>query len=96
MSLVGPRPTVRQIIEQYPEGQTVRHSMRPGMTGLSQVSGNVLLSWPKRIEYDCCYIKKFNVLYDIKLLLKTVGIVLLGEDKFISDDDSMNNRNPSR
>jgi len=76
MSLVGPRPTVRQRVQEFREGQDVRLSMAPGLTGLSQVSGNVLLSWPRRIEYDCQYVQNFSLLLDINIILKTIIVVL--------------------
>ena len=95
MSIVGPRPTVRKIIEQYPERQEIRLSMRPGLTGISQVSGNVLLSWPRRIEYDCMYVKEFSIWKDIVIIFKTVLVVLIGEEKFISEADLKNHRNPN-
>lgn len=94
MSIVGPRPTVRQRVEEFPDGQEVRLSMSPGLTGLAQVSGNVLLSWPRRIEYDCQYVGEFNLLLDMKIILKTVLVVLFGEEKYISRDDLKNYRNP--
>ena len=94
MSLVGPRPTVRQRVEEFYEGQELRLQMRPGMTGISQVSGNVLLSWPRRIEYDCEYVKTFNVWKDIVILFKTVNVVIFGEEKYISKEDLEEYRNP--
>ena len=94
MSVVGPRPTVKQRVEEYAEGQKIRLSMRPGLTGVSQVSGNVMLSWPKRIEYDCEYVNKFTIWLDIKIIIRTIAVVIFGEEKFISDEDKRNNINP--
>ncbi len=94
MSLVGPRPTVQQRVQEYPNGQEVRLSMRPGMTGISQVKGNVLLSWQRRIEYDCQYVKDFNILLDLSIIFKTVGVVLFGEEKYISKEDLEKHKNP--
>lgn len=94
MSLVGPRPTVKQRIDEYSDGQEIRLSMRPGMTGISQISGNVLLSWPRRIEYDCRYVREFNIFLDLRILLNTIKVVLCGEEKFISDEDAVHNKNP--
>ena len=50
--------------------------MRPGITGLAQVKGRNNISWPKRIKYDIEYVKRFNILLDIKIILETVLIVL--------------------
>lgn len=82
MSLVGPRPTVIKQVEKYTPYQIQRLLMKPGMTGLAQVNGNISLSWNQRIDYDIEYINKFSILLDIKILLKTVAIVFLGEKRF--------------
>lgn len=82
MSLVGPRPTVVEQVAQYTPYQMQRLKMKPGMTGLAQVNGNITLSWEKRIDYDVEYIKKFSILLDFKILIKTIAIVILGEEKF--------------
>ncbi len=94
MSIVGPRPIVSQRIEEFNEGQELRLSMSPGLTGISQVNGNVLLSWPRRIEYDCQYVKDFSIWLDIKIILKTVKVILFGEEKYISEEDLKYHRNP--
>lgn len=94
MSIVGPRPTVPQRIEEFHEGQEIRLSMSPGLTGVSQVNGNVLLSWPRRIEYDCQYVKEFSLELDIQIILKTVKVVFFGEEKYISEEDLKYHRNP--
>lgn len=94
MSVVGPRPTVRQRVEEYRDGQDIRLSMRPGLTGISQVSGNVLLSWPRRIEYDCRYVRGFSLWLDAKIILKTLAVILLGEERFISPEDLKLHKNP--
>ncbi len=82
MSLVGPRPTVKEQTDLYNDYQRQRLKMRPGMTGLAQVNGNISLTWDERIEYDVEYVKKFSVLLDLKILVRTVGVVILGEDKY--------------
>lgn len=82
MSLVGPRPTLKNQINQYTAHQMERLKMTPGMTGLAQVNGNTSLPWEQRIEYDIEYINNFSLLLDLKILIKTIGIVSLGEEKF--------------
>ncbi|WP_271399283.1 sugar transferase [Salinicoccus roseus] len=82
MSLVGPRPTIEKQTKNYTHEQRKRLLMRPGMTGLAQVNGNISNSWEKRIEYDLQYIRNFNILLDSKIILKTFLIVLFGEEKF--------------
>ncbi len=85
MSMVGPRPTLKVQTDNYNDFQRQRLEMVPGMTGLAQVNGNIALSWEKRIEYDVKYVKEFSVWLDIKILFKTVLIVLFGEDKFVKE-----------
>ena len=68
--------------------------MRPGMTGLAQVRGNVLLSWSRRIQYDCEYVERFTVFLDLKILINTVGVILFGEEKYISENDLLRYKNP--
>lgn len=82
MSLVGPRPTVKEQTDQYNEFQRQRLKMRPGMTGLAQVNGNISLTWDERIEYDVDYVTNFSVLLDLKILCRTIAVVICGEDKF--------------
>lgn len=82
MSLVGPRPTVMQQVEKYSDFQRHRLDVRPGMTGLAQVNGNTALSWNERIIYDVNYVMNYSIWLDIKILFKTVFIVLFGEEKF--------------
>lgn len=82
MSLIGPRPTVKEQVDLYTPRQMHRLDMRPGMTGLAQVNGNTALSWEDRIEYDLEYIKKYSLLLDLKILVKTVLVVICGEEKF--------------
>ena len=82
MSLVGPRPTLKEQTDLYNDYQRQRLNMRPGMTGLAQVNGNISLTWDERIEYDVEYITNFSILLDLKILFKTVAVVICGEDKF--------------
>ena len=82
MSLVGPRPTIKEQTDLYNDYQRQRLKMRPGMTGLAQVNGNISLSWDERIKYDVEYVTNFSVLLDLKILFKTVGVVVFGEAKY--------------
>lgn len=84
MSLVGPRPTVMKQVQEYDDFQLRRLDVRPGMTGLAQVNGNVSLLWEDRIKYDVYYVDNLSFLMDLKILFKTVFIVILGEEKFIT------------
>ena len=82
MSLVGPRPTVKEQTDKYNDYQRQRLNMRPGMTGLAQVNGNISLTWDERFVYDIEYVNNFSVLLDVRILCKTVLVVIMGEEKF--------------
>jgi len=76
MSFVGPRPTLPYQIERYDERQKKRLLMRPGVTGWAQVNGRNELTWTEKIEFDVEYVEKFSLWFDIKILFRTVGVVL--------------------
>jgi undecaprenyl phosphate N,N'-diacetylbacillosamine 1-phosphate transferase len=76
MSLVGPRPTVAEDVARMDATQRRRCDVRPGITGLAQVSGSTALSWPERIKYDLQYVDNVSLLLDIQILLKTVALLL--------------------
>lgn len=82
MSLVGSRPTVIEQATKYDTFQRKRLDVVPGMTGLAQVNGNITLSWEDRIKYDVFYVENWSLMLDMKILFKTVAIVVLGENKF--------------
>lgn len=81
MAIVGPRPQlVRDMVFMTPQ-QRVRHSVRPGLTGLAQVSGRNNISWEEKFEYDLQYINSGITLWnDIKIIFMTVGKVFKRED----------------
>lgn len=82
MSLVGPRPCLRHTYAEMPEWAQKRAQVRPGITGLAQINGNIALSWEERWRYDVRYVETLSFFGDIKLILKTVAVVLLGEERF--------------
>ena len=75
MAVVGPRPQLVRDMVFMTEEQRVRHTVRPGLTGLAQCSGRNNMSWEKKFEYDLEYIKKITLFGDIKIMFKTVGKV---------------------
>lgn len=83
MSLVGPRPERVASLEDYDDETSKRLNMRPGMTGLAQVSGNIYLDLQDRYRFDVFYVENYSLLLDIKIILRTVGVVLFGEDRYI-------------
>jgi len=84
MSLVGPRPERIASLEDYDDEISKRLNMKPGMTGLAQVSGNIYLSLENRYKFDVYYVENFNVWLDLRIILRTIGVVLYGEEKFVN------------
>ena len=76
MSLVGPRPLLVEYKDLYSKEQFRRHEVRPGITGLAQVSGRNSLSWGDRFNLDIEYVDKYNLFIDTKILFMTVIKVL--------------------
>lgn len=72
MSIVGPRPLLVEYLELYNEEQKHRHDVRPGLTGLAQVSGRNSLTWEEKFKEDIQYIENISLIGDIKIILKTV------------------------
>lgn len=79
MSIVGPRPMLVYQMERCEGEELRRFEMRPGVTGLAQVKGRNNIRWPERIQYDLNYIKNFNVILDIEIIIKTIFIVFRKE-----------------
>lgn len=80
MSLVGPRPLLVRYLPYYTEEESKRHSIRPGLTGLAQVSGRNAITWEDKLALDIEYVEKRNFLLDMKIILKTVHKVFQGSD----------------
>ncbi len=89
MSIVGPRPTLPYQVENYDEHQKRRMEMRPGVTGWAQVNGRNDLTWSEKIEYDIEYIEKFNFLFDIAILFKTIAVVFKQEGIAFTKEDAI-------
>ncbi len=80
MSFIGPRPLLLRYLPYYTENEKKRHNVRPGITGLAQVSGRNYLNWKERLNYDVFYVENLSLILDIKIILKTVSKVLKGSD----------------
>jgi lipopolysaccharide/colanic/teichoic acid biosynthesis glycosyltransferase len=78
MSIVGPRPTVQVQVDRYTERQRGRLSVLPGLTGWAQIQGRASLPWSERIELDLWYVEHTSLALDIKILWRTVAMVLGG------------------
>jgi lipopolysaccharide/colanic/teichoic acid biosynthesis glycosyltransferase len=82
MSLIGPRPTLPVQVEQYTARQRGRLRVKPGITGWAQVNGRTSLPWSERIELDLYYIANRSLLLDLRILWRTVAIVLGGSGMY--------------
>ena len=80
MAIVGPRPLLVRYLPFYKPEERVRHSVRPGLTGLAQINGRNNLDWDERIGLDVQYVKKITFLGDLKIIFQTVGKVLRRSD----------------
>ena len=80
MSLIGPRPLLVEYLPYYTEEERLRHSVRPGLTGLAQVSGRNYLAWDKRLARDIEYVNHISFIMDVKIIIKTIMVVLKKED----------------
>ncbi len=85
MSIIGPRPLLVSYLPYYTEQEKLRHSVRPGLTGLAQVSGRNFLDWDRRLEKDVEYVKNLSFAMDLKVLWMTVQTVL-GHSEEVAED----------
>lgn len=76
MSLVGPRPLLPRYLPYYNARERLRHRMRPGITGLAQVSGRNAIGWDARLELDAQYVEQFSIARDLQILWRTAAVVL--------------------
>ena len=80
MSFVGPRPQLAEFLPYYTEAEKVRHSVRPGFTGLAQVHGRNSLEWKKRFELDAEYVERVSFWLDLKIMFLTVVTLFRGDN----------------
>ena len=86
MSFVGPRPLLVRYLPWYTEREKRRHEVRPGLTGLAQVSGRNFIGWDKRLDLDVRYADRITFLGDLRILIKTIHNVLCQEDVAVDTD----------
>lgn len=82
MSLIGPRPERLESLNEYDSEISKRLDVRPGMTGLAQVSGNIYIDLSDRYTYDVYYVENYTLRLDIRILVRTLGVVIFGEEKY--------------
>ena len=80
MSIVGPRPLLVRYLPFYKKEERIRHSVRPGLTGLAQINGRNNLSWDDRLALDIRYVKTISFANDLKIIYMTIRKVLNRSD----------------
>lgn len=90
MSFIGPRPLLVRYLPYYTEREHHRHNVRPGITGLSQVSGRNNLKWDERLEMDVKYVEELCFLLDLRIALNTVKKVFGQENIVVVMDPTVN------
>src|SRR5699024_1613717 len=96
MSIVGPRPLLINYLPYYREEERKRHSVRPGLTGLSQVNGRNLLEWDRRLELDVKYVNSLSFQTDIMIIIYTIRNVLVRKDIVVGEQHVMENLDVER
>jgi lipopolysaccharide/colanic/teichoic acid biosynthesis glycosyltransferase len=81
MDFVGPRPLLPHTIHALGEAGRIRGLVRPGLTGLAQVSGNTLLTVEEKLRYDLWYVGNRSAALDAQILMHTIGVVIAGEKR---------------
>ncbi|QDO94300.1 sugar transferase [Formosa sediminum] len=87
MSLIGPRPLLVKYLPYYTEEEKIRHTVRPGITGLAQISGRNSIGWDDKLAKDIEYVKNLSFKTDLIILFKTVEKVVKGSDINLSPDE---------
>ena len=89
MSIVGPRPLLVSYLPYYSEKERLRHSVRPGLTGLAQVSGRNFIDWDRRLAKDVEYVENLSFRMDMKVLWMTVQTVLGHTEEVAQDTNAV-------
>lgn len=89
MSLVGPRPLLMKYLPLYTAEQARRHEVRPGITGWAQVNGRNAISWEEKFHYDCWYVDNHSILIDLKIIFRTLAVIVEKKDIDASSGETM-------
>ena len=89
MSFIGPRPLLTSYLKLYSKEQAIRHEVRPGFSGLSQINGRNSITWEEKFSYDIKYVKERNLCLDLKILFITIFKVLRRDGIYTKDGSEM-------
>ena len=92
MALIGPRPLLVEYLPYYTERERMRHSVRPGITGYTQVHGRNNLGWDERLEMDVYYVENLSLLLDLKIFFRTIYNVLARKDVQVITGDQISSK----
>ena len=92
MALIGPRPLLVEYLPYYTERGRMRHSVRPGITGYTQVHGRNNLGWDERLEMDVYYVENLSLLLDLKIFFRTIYNVLARKDVQVITGDQISSK----
>ena len=96
MSLIGPRPLLLRYLPYYTDKERLRHSVRPGITGLAQINGRNSVKWDERLAFDVEYVKSVSLKIDIKILYKTLLKIIVSEGIVVDPESIMKNLDDER
>lgn len=85
MSFIGPRPLLPEYLPYYTDKEKLRHTVRPGLTGLAQASGRNLIDWDTRLAYDVEYVENLSFKMDMLVIIKTIKTVF-GHSEQVAED----------
>lgn len=89
MSVIGPRPLLVSYLPYYTDREKLRHTVRPGLSGLAQVCGRNSLAWDERLEKDVEYVENISFLMDCRIVLKTVKKVVSRSDISVGEEGNL-------
>ena len=89
MSVVGPRPLLTTYKNRYSKIQDRRHEIKPGVTGWAQINGRNNIEWEKKFLLDVWYVDNRTFLLDLKIILLTLYLVIIGENILPNNKDQM-------
>ncbi len=85
LSLIGPRPLLPHYLPAYTERERLRHTVRPGISGLAQISGRNQLTWDDKLELDVQYVEHWSLLLDARIGLRTIAMLIRWSDDVVRD-----------
>lgn len=96
MSLIGPRPLLVSYLPYYTNEERLRHTVRPGITGLAQVNGRNTVKWDDRLRYDVEYVKNISFRNDVLIIINSINVVLFSKGLSVDPSILMKDLNDER